>query len=178
MLKFLNNDSNRNTLENLSSAELIRWAIQIANGMKYISGLKIIHGDLALRNILLNANLDIKISDFGLSKKLYEYSQYVRKNKVVIFNGRTLLYKLITISMQCLTCFFKTPLPWRWLAVESLTFTEFSTASDIWAYGITLWELFSLGATPYPGQQFNAEFVNMITSGFRLPLPQFATYDL
>jgi len=84
MLKFLNNDSNPNTLENLSTAELIRWASQIANGMKYISGLKIIHGDLALRNILLNANLDVKISDFGLSKKLYEYSQYVRKNKVVI----------------------------------------------------------------------------------------------
>jgi len=72
----------------------------------------------------------------------------------------------------------QTPLPWRWLAVESLTFTEFSVASDVWAYGVTLWELFSLGKLPYPGQQFNNEFINMISSGFRLSLPEHAPYDM
>jgi len=64
------------------------------------------------------------------------------------------------------------------LAVESLSFTEFSIASDVWAYGITLWELFSLGKTPYPGQTFDSNFVNMLTSGFRLPLPDYAPYDM
>jgi len=66
---------------NWTTFDLINWASQI--GMKSISSLYIVHGDLALRNELLNENLQVKISDFGLSKKLYEYSYYVRKNQVV-----------------------------------------------------------------------------------------------
>jgi len=73
-------------VQTISTHDLLRWAGQIANGMKYISSKKIIHGDLALRNVLLDCNLRAKISDFGLSRKLYEYTEYVRKKQVMLYS--------------------------------------------------------------------------------------------
>jgi len=83
-----------------STSDLLRWAGQIANGMKYISSRKIIHGDLALRNVLLDCNLKVKISDFGLSKKLYEYSKYVRKNQVLFWS------KMVKVSKFAILVFY------------------------------------------------------------------------
>jgi len=77
--------------EVLTTRDLLKWAAQIANGMKYISSRNIIHGDLALRNILIDSNLNVKISDFGFSKKLYECSNYVRKNEVQLNNSLLML---------------------------------------------------------------------------------------
>jgi len=100
--------------------DLHRFAIDIANGMEYIESKHVVHGDLATRNILLDENFTCKIGDFGLSRKLYEYQKYVKTSHE--------------------------PLPWKWMAPESLAKMEFTSKSDVWSYGITLWEAYSLGA--------------------------------
>ncbi|ODM88899.1 Fibroblast growth factor receptor 3 [Orchesella cincta] len=78
----------------LNEAQLIRWCLEIARGMEYLATQKVVHGDLATRNVLLNENRTAKITDFGLSRRLYNYSVYVRRKN--------------------------TPLPWRWLSVEAI----------------------------------------------------------
>jgi serine/threonine protein kinase len=108
-----------------------------------------LHGDLAARNVLLTSDKTAKISDFGLSRILLESSNYTKKSKV--------------------------PLPWKWMAIESLRFLNFSSASDVWAYGVTLWEIFSLGEVPFAGLHFCPEFVQQLDDGLRLPRPAKAT---
>ncbi|XP_049548218.1 platelet-derived growth factor receptor alpha-like [Anopheles darlingi] len=139
----------------ISTSDLICWAFQIANGMNYLTSRKVLHGDLATRNVLLSNDNVVKISDFGLSRSLYNETKY--KKKTV------------------------TPLPVRWLALESFTDALFSTHSDVWAYGILLWELFSLGNVPYPGVEINSEFYKRLRDGYRLEMPSFSNniiYDI
>ncbi|CAL8112583.1 unnamed protein product [Orchesella dallaii] len=121
--------------------------------MEYLSMKKVIHGDLSARNILLSSELNAKISDFGLSKKMYQYSHCSK-------NGTE-------------------PLPWRWLALESLKNLQFSTASDVWSYAILLWEIFTLGEQPYPGvSSLTNNFILNLEQGLRPTLPPFSTSDI
>ncbi|CAL8116985.1 unnamed protein product [Orchesella dallaii] len=134
---------------NPSRRQLVAWGLQIANGMVFLSSKKVIHGDLAARNILLTSDLKPKIGDFGLSTQLYNYANYVRKGDDLV--------------------------PWRWLAIECLQYMKFSIKSDVWAFGVVLYEIFSIGQIPYPASSYSDEFVFSLIQGERLKRPIYAT---
>lgn len=147
------NDSFVNPVrESLSTITLMKWSQEVASGMEFLSQKKVIHGDLAARNILLNDHLVAKIGDFGLSRQLFEYANYIKKQQ--------------------------SPLPWKWLALECLQDMRFSVKSDVWAYSILLYEVFSLGRVPYPGHSYNDEFLEALVGGKRPSKPLHATNDV
>ena len=96
---------------------LTNMSAQIANGMKYLSSKNFIHRDLATRNCLIGKNLHVKIADFGMSRNLYQSHYYVLKGHAI--------------------------LPVRWMAKECF-YGKFSTKTDVWAFGVTMWEVFTL----------------------------------
>ncbi|CAG7719235.1 unnamed protein product, partial [Allacma fusca] len=137
--------------EVIFTRDLIHWSCQIADGMAHLSEISVIHGDLATRNILLADTNTIKIADFGLSRK--QYANFYAKQS-------------------------QEPVPWRWMALESLRYLIFSVESDVWAYGIMLWEIFTLAEVPYSGLNWSEEFKDSLTRGMRLPKPVYAPKEL
>lgn len=109
------------------------------------------HGDLAARNILLAENNVVKICDFGLAKTMYKDDNYKKQGNA--------------------------PLPIKWMAIESIRDRIFSTQSDIWSFGIVLWEFFTLAETPYPGMEAEKQFQKLV-EGYRMEKPEFATDDV
>uniref|UniRef100_A0A8W7JAA2 receptor protein-tyrosine kinase n=1 Tax=Anopheles albimanus TaxID=7167 RepID=A0A8W7JAA2_ANOAL len=136
----------------VNTTDLVCWASQIAAGMEYLASRKVLHGDLAARNILLCEDNVVKICDFGLARSMYKSDNYKKKGEA--------------------------PLPFKWLALECISDNVFSTYSDVWAYGIVLWELFSLGKVPYPGMEANQELYNKLRDGYRMDKPQFSNQDI
>uniref|UniRef100_A0A4W3IK79 receptor protein-tyrosine kinase n=1 Tax=Callorhinchus milii TaxID=7868 RepID=A0A4W3IK79_CALMI len=136
----------------LDIEDLLSFSYQVAKGMNFLSSKNCIHRDLAARNILLTHGRVAKICDFGLARDIRNDSNYVVKG-----NAR---------------------LPVKWMAPESIFDCVYTFESDVWSYGILLWEIFSLGSSPYPGIPVDNNFYKMIKEGYRMLNPEFASEEL
>lgn len=128
----------------LQQLEFLQIAMQISEGMEYLSGHHYVHRDLAARNCLVNEGLVVKISDFGLSRDIYSSDYYRVQSKSL--------------------------LPVRWMPSESILYGKFTTESDIWSFGVVLWEIYSYGMQPYSGYS-NPEVIHLIRSRQLLSCP-------
>lgn len=130
-----------------------------------------VHRDLAARNILVDENKVCKISDFGLTRDIYEDNAYFKKSKgrgKVIFNRPCICqYKLARLGI--LTN-LPSLVPVKWMAPESLADHVYTTKSDVWSYGILIWELVTLGASPYPGIEVQ-NLYSLLKQGYRMERP-------
>lgn len=128
-----------------SSFQLVGMLRGIAAGMKYLSDMSYVHRDLAARNILVNNNLECKVSDFGLSRVLEDDPE----GTYTTSGGK---------------------IPIRWTAPEAIAYRKFTSASDVWSFGIVMWEVMAFGERPY-WDMSNHEVMKAINEAFRLPAP-------
>uniref|UniRef100_A0AAR2LBL8 receptor protein-tyrosine kinase n=1 Tax=Pygocentrus nattereri TaxID=42514 RepID=A0AAR2LBL8_PYGNA len=125
--------------------QLVGMLRGIASGMRYLSDMGYVHRDLAARNILVNSNLVCKVSDFGLSRVLEDDPEAAYTTR----GGK---------------------IPIRWTAPEAIAYRKFTSASDVWSYGIVMWEVMSYGERPY-WEMSNQDVIKAVEESYRLPGP-------
>uniref|UniRef100_A0A8C1V4S8 Receptor tyrosine-protein kinase erbB-4 n=1 Tax=Cyprinus carpio TaxID=7962 RepID=A0A8C1V4S8_CYPCA len=137
--------------ENIGSQLLLNWCVQIAKGMMYLEERRLVHRDLAARNVLVKSPNHIKITDFGLTRLLD-----VDEKEYNSDGGK---------------------MPIKWMALECIHYRKFTHQSDVWSYGVTIWELMTFGGKPYDGIP-TREIPDILEKGERLPQPPICTIDV
>ncbi|KAK7144283.1 hypothetical protein R3I94_010640 [Phoxinus phoxinus] len=141
----------RQRRDGLNPQRLLNWCVQIAKGMYYLEEQRMVHRNLAARNILLKSDFIVQIADYGIADLLYP------DDKKYFFNE------------------IKTPI--KWMALESILFRRYTHQSDVWSYGVTVWEMMSYGAEPYSAMR-SQEVPDLLEKGERLSQPQICTIDV
>lgn len=131
--------------------DLCVCAYQVAKGLDFLASRKCVHRDVAARNVLVGENHTMKVADFGLARDVYQDERYVK-----VSGGL---------------------LPVKWMAIEAIMDRVFTHHTDVWSYGVLLWELMTLGGSPYPGIHVK-DLIDYLTSGNRMNQPQFCPNEI
>merc|ERR1719458_1351340 len=142
--RHLVNERNREEFDEVSNRRLTSMALDISRGLSYLAELKYVHRDLACRNCLVNSTRVVKLADFGMTRPMFENDYYRFSRKGM--------------------------LPVRWMAPESLADGLFTPASDIWSYGVLLYEMITFGSFPFQGLS-NNQVLEHVKSGNTLSIP-------